>query len=53
MTTPLETTQPIDRLTRRVMGPLQWPVLMLASGVAVETIAGGVVGLATFDARQR
>jgi len=46
---PETTTQRIDRLTRRVIGPHQWPVMILAVGVVLETVAGGAVGLVTFD----
>jgi hypothetical protein len=46
---PEATIQRIGRLTRRVMGPIQQPVLILAVGLVLETIAGGAVGLLTLD----
>ena len=44
-----ETTQRIDRLNRRVVGPLQWVILIPTIGLPVEALAGGVVLLTTPD----
>jgi hypothetical protein len=49
MTAPTDTIQRIDRLTRQVMRPLQWPLLILAVGLVAEGIAGGITYLTTSD----